>query len=70
MARKRVTVTQESSTGRNQKFHDNYIGNDMTRGQFVNQIKQGNYTNYHVRNVNGVDTPVSNPDKTRNNNLD
>ena len=41
----------------------------MTRNQFVNQIKQGNYENYHVRNINGVDTPVSNPDNTRNNNL-
>ena len=51
---KRITVTQESNT---------------TRNQFVNQIKQGNYENYHVRNINGVDTPVSNPDNTRNNNL-
>lgn len=70
MARKRVTVTHESETGRNQRFHDNYTGIDMTRGQFVNQIDQGNYPNYHVRNVNGLGTPVSNPDKTRNNNLD
>lgn len=70
MARKRVTVTEESSTGRNQKFHDNYNGNDMTRQQFVNEIKQGNYPNYHTRKINGVDTPASNPDGSRNNNLD
>jgi len=67
---KRVKVTQESDTGRNQKFHDNFTGADMTRAKFVREIKSGNYDNYHVRNINGVDTPVSNPDATRNNNLD
>ena len=66
---KRVTVTQESSTGRNERFHDNFTGVDMTRPQFVRQINQGNYEHYHVRNINGVPTPVSNPDGSRNNNL-
>ena len=70
IARKRITVTNESNTGRNTNFHDNYTGRDMTRSQFVNQINQGNYPNYHVRNINGINTPVSNPDKTTNNNLD
>ncbi|MDG5852487.1 hypothetical protein [Clostridium beijerinckii] len=69
MSRKRITVTQETNTGRNTKFHDNYTGANMTRNQFVNQIKSGNYTNYHVRDINGVQTPVSNPDKSTNNNL-
>ncbi|MBC2120328.1 hypothetical protein [Listeria marthii] len=67
---KRITVTSEDSSGRNKNFHDNFKGTDMTREQFVKEIKQGNYKKYHVRNVNGVATPVSNPDKTRNNNLD
>ena len=70
MPRKRVTVTQESDRGRNQRFHDNYNGGDMTRAQFVRQIESGNYSNYHVREINGVKTPVSNPDNTTNNNLD
>ncbi|WP_299077218.1 DUF3892 domain-containing protein [uncultured Paraglaciecola sp.] len=70
MARKRISVTSESNTGRNQKFHDNYNGNDMTRAQFVKEIEQGNYDNYHVRNINGVKTPVSNPDGSDKNNLD
>ena len=70
MARKRVSVTGEGNTGRNQKFHDNYTGADMTRKQFVKEINQGNYKNYHVRNINGIDTPVSNPDTSTNNNLD
>lgn len=67
---KRVKVTQESDTGRNERFHDNFTGEDMTRNQFVNEIKRGKYDNYHIRNINGVDTPVSNPDNNRNNNLD
>lgn len=70
MSRKRVKVTQENSSGRNQRFHDNYNDTDMTRNQFVNQIEGGNYPNYHVRDINGVKTPVSNPDNTKNNNLD
>lgn len=48
---KRISVTHESNTGRNERFHDNYTGRNMTRNQFVNQIKQGNYENYHVREI-------------------
>ena len=67
---KRITVTQETATGRNVKFHDNATGANMSRAQFVKEIKSGGYENYHVRNVNGVPTPVSNPDHSKNNNLD
>lgn len=67
---KRVTVTNESDSGRNLKFHDNYTGKDMSRAQFVKEIKGGNYDNYHVRKINGLDTPVSNPDDKEGNNLD
>lgn len=70
MGRKRVTVTNESDSGRNNIFHDNYTGEDMTRKQFVDKINNGDYPNYHVRNIYGVDTPVSNPDSGKNNNLD
>lgn len=66
---KRISVTSENSTGRNMTFHDNYTGANMTRSQFVNQIKNGNYEHYHVRNINGVATPVSNPDSSSRNNL-
>lgn len=66
---KRITVTKESSTGRNESFHDNFTGANMTRSQFVRQIQQGNYDNYHVRTINGIKTPVSNPDRNKNNNL-
>ncbi|MGX7377276.1 hypothetical protein [Carnobacterium maltaromaticum] len=67
---KRIQVTSEDKNGRNQTFHDNFTNTDMTKNQFVAEIKKGNYENYHVREINGVETPVSNPDKTRNNNLD
>lgn len=69
MARKRITVISETASGRNIKFKDNYTGRIMTRKEFVNQIKSGNYKNYHVRKINGVDTPVSNPDRSKHNNL-
>ena len=70
MANKRVTVTQESGTGRNERFHDNRTGADMTRAGFVSEIESGNYPNYHVREINGLKTPVSNPDGSANNNLE
>ena len=70
MARKRISVKKEDDNGRNQAFRDNYTGTDMSRVQFVKAIKNGQYTNYHVRNINGVETPVSNPDQSTNNNLD
>lgn len=66
---KRVSVTNESSTGRNQKFHDNYNNKNMNRQVFVKEIKNGSYKNYHVRKINGLETPVSNPDRSTSNNL-
>ncbi|WP_374284170.1 hypothetical protein [Lactococcus sp.] len=66
---KRIKVTEESESGRNIKFHDNFTGSDMTRSQFVTQIKNGKYENYSVKKINGLDTPVSKPDNTKNNNL-
>ena len=70
MGRKRVTVKTENSTGRNTTFHDNYSNNDMTRAQFVKKIESGDYDNFHVRIINDVKTPVSNPDTSVDNNLD
>ena len=70
MPYKRVEVTQKSESGRNQRFHDNRTGANMTRAQFVLQIEQGNYRNYHVRKINGTKTPTSNPDGIEESNLD
>ena len=69
MAFKRITVIQENSTGRNEKFHDNLKNKNMTRGEFVKEIKKGNYDDFHIRKINGIETPVSNPDSSENNNL-
>jgi len=69
MVKQRVTVTQESDSGRNQRFHDNKTGADMTRAAFVKQIEQGNYGGYHVREINGVKTPASNPNGRDSDNL-
>lgn len=66
---KRVTVTQETDSGRNTRFHDNLTGENMTRTQFVNKIKNGSYDDYYVRNVNGLPTPCSKPDGSKKNNL-
>lgn len=67
--RKRITVLNESKTGRNERFRDNVSGVEMTRNQFVKEIEKGNYDNYHIRIINDIKTPVSNPDKSENNNL-
>lgn len=66
---KRVKVINETDTWRNTNFHDNFKNIDMTRAQFVKEIEKGNYANYHIRTINDIKTPVSNPDYTENNNL-
>jgi len=66
---KRITVTQETDTGRNERFRDNNTGAEMTRNQFVREIERGNYPKYHIREIDGVKTPASNPDKSELNNL-
>lgn len=66
---KRISVTNQSDSGRNTGFHDNYTGKNMTRPQFVKEIKSGNYDNYAVRKQNGLDTPMAKPDGSKNNNL-
>ena len=69
MSKARVTVTKQSSTGRNTNFKDSQTWRTMTRSQFVKSIETGHYNNYHIRNINGVKTPVSNPDTSDKNNL-
>lgn len=66
----RITVTQESNTGRNERFLDNLTGESMTRSKFVQEINSGKYEGYYVRRINGVPTPCSKPDKNQQNNLD
>lgn len=70
MVKKRISVIKESKTGRNQQFKDNKTGEKMSRAKLVQKIEADKYQNYHVREINGVKTPVSNPDASKNNNLD
>ena len=65
----RVKVTRETETGRNTNFQDTRTGKTMTRNQFVREIERGNYDNYHVRVINNIPTPASNPDSSTRNNL-
>jgi len=61
-------VTSENETGRNKTFRDNVTNRNMNAEQFVRSIELGRYEGYHIREINGVKTPVSNPDgKTKNN---
>jgi len=66
---KRVKVTNESDSGRNLRFRDNFTGAEMTRAEFVRAIEHGDYPNHHVRVGNGVKTPARNPDGNPRNNL-
>lgn len=70
---KTIKVTKESPTGLNKEFYDPNKGKTMNRGEFANEITKGNYPDYHLRTIqNGnqkLRIPVSNPDKSKNNNL-
>jgi len=58
----KVNKTKESKTGRNTHF-------EITRAQLVKQIENGTIGGYHIRVINGVKTPCSNPDGNKKNNL-
>lgn len=65
----KVIVAKENDSGRNEIFKDCRTGATMTRKEFVRQIKKGNYPNYYIRKINGLETPVSKPDGKIDNNL-
>ncbi len=68
-----VKTIAETSTGRNTLFQNTGNNEIMTRQEFVNRIKNPNsvyHEDYYVRNINGIETPVSKPDRSTNNNLD
>lgn len=65
----KVSVIEESDTGRNKKFIDNKTKEEMTRAQFVKKIKDNEYDDYYTRKQEGLNTPVSKPDGKKDNNL-
>lgn len=64
-----IKVTKESETGRNERFRDMDTGRTMDLKQFNKAINNGTYNNFDTRVINGIETPVSKPDKYKNNNL-
>jgi len=65
----RVKTIKENETGRNLRFQDTKTKKEMTDKGFVRAIKKGEYDGYHIRHINGVDTPVSNPNGISSDNL-
>ncbi|WP_459202047.1 DUF3892 domain-containing protein [Methanococcus sp. CF] len=66
---KDIKVTKESDSGRNLEFKNTKTGEELSRAQVVKKIKSGEITHAHNRNINGVETPCSNPDGKKSNNL-
>lgn len=64
-----IKCIAQNSTGRNILFKDMSSETKMTRSQFVSKIENNKYSDYHVRTINGIKTPCSNPDKSERNNL-
>jgi len=64
-----VIVLEEDENGRNLSFVDLINNKFLSREEFVLEIQSGSYPGYTVKDVKGVQTPVSNPDGRRTNNL-
>lgn len=70
---KLVKAIAENDTGRNILFQNTGNNEIMTRKDFVARIKNEKsvyHNDYVVKRINGIETPVSKPDKYTNNNLD
>jgi hypothetical protein len=66
---KPVVVLKESKTGRNEVFLDLIRSSVMSREGFVAKISRGVYPGYTVASIDGLKTPMSNPDGVASNNL-
>jgi len=64
-----VIKIQEDESGRNLEFMDVTTGMKMDRQDFIKLIRDGKYPRYHVRVIEGIETPVSNPNKDHEDNL-
>ena len=67
--KKPVIVLEEKTTGRNEKFIDLITGDIFDRNLFIKKIQSGRYQGYRLANINGIPTPISNPDSRIDNNL-
>lgn len=66
---KPVIVLIEDKSGRNELFFDLVKKILLSREDFVELIQAGLYPSYTVKTIEGVLTPVSNPDSRNTNNL-
>jgi hypothetical protein len=64
-----VVVVSQDEHMRNIDFVDTITGRAMTRAEFVDAIRAGQYPDYYVRSINGLSTPVSKPNATTDDNL-
>lgn len=65
---KRLEVIDESDTGLNKKFLDHQTGKTVTRGYVADHINE--YEGYHVMRKDNKRIIRSDPDKSKNNNLE
>lgn len=66
---KPVVVLQEGKKGRNELFYDTIKRQILSVEEFIALIEGGQYPGYSVKVINGLSTPVSNPDNRGTNNL-
>lgn len=66
---KSIIVLDETRTGRNEVFYDVAQKKTLSKLELVSAIHSGQYPGYSIRNINGIDTPVSKSDGTELNNL-
>ena len=64
-----LKTIKESNTGRNLIFLDTKNNKELTLEQLVKIIENGKYLDYHIRIINDIKPPCSNPDKNKKNNL-
>lgn len=68
-SRKSITVSREKPTGLNTHFNVPGQG-EVTRGELVRQVSQGQHAGYHTRRLpDGRTIVASNPDGSERNNL-
>ena len=65
----KVFVVKESKKGKNLTYFDFEKSVILSKGEFISEIKIGNYPFYEIRIIKGDETPVSKKDKNIPNNL-
>ncbi len=65
----KVFVVKESKKGKNLAYFDVEKSVILSKGEFISEIKIGNYPFYEIRIIKGDETPVSKKDKNIPNNL-